>query len=375
MEDRTLKQMILILAGLIVFGVIMVFSSSYIYAKESFGSSSFFFLRQVFFVVLGSGALFVAARTKFSFWYKYSFIFLGISTFFLVLSFVPGIGVELKGSYRWIKIFGLSFQPGEIEKYAILLASLFYFENFEELDKNERWVKGIFLSLPLSMNLLQPDYGTFCICLLLISFVSFMSRFPRKYFFSFIGSMFVVSMIALISAPYRVKRLMVFLDPWKDPKNSGFQIIQSYLAFANGHFWGQGIGNSNEKLFYLPEAHNDFIFSVIGEEIGFVGVALIAVAFLMLVGLGFKLAIAVKSRISAIFISAVLFAIGIQAFLNMSVVLGLLPTKGLNLPFISYGGTSMVVNLAAVGLLISAYRDGLREISFQGNIPSTGAMS
>ena len=156
-------------------------------------------------------------------------------------------------------------------------------------------------------------------------------------------------------APYRVQRLMSYLDPWQNPRGSGFQIIQSFLAFANGSLWGKGIGNSKEKLFYLPEAHNDFIFSVIGEELGFIlGVLTIVSLFVILLFWGFGIALKLKNIQASATVSTMTFAISIQALLNMGVVLGLLPTKGLNLPFISYGGSSLVANLLAVGLIICA---------------------
>ena len=160
----------------------------------------------------------------------------------------------------------------------------------------------------------------------------------------------------LVSAPYRVKRLLTFLDPWKDPRGSGFQVIQSFLAFANGSFFGQGLGNSNEKLFYLPEAYNDFIFSVVGEELGFIGVVATVLMFISFIFIGLKMAISLKSRVGSILVAAIIFSIGSQAFMNMGVVLGVLPTKGLNLPFISYGGSSMVANLAALGLIFACLK-------------------
>ena len=160
----------------------------------------------------------------------------------------------------------------------------------------------------------------------------------------------------LFTASYRIKRILTFLDPWKNPKTSGFQIIQSYLAFANGSLFGQGLGNSNEKLFYLPEAHNDFIFSVIGEELGFIGVFCIVILFLSALYLGFKLALQMKKRPALILASSAIFILGLQSFLNMAVVLGLLPTKGLNLPFISYGGSSLLSNFLGIGLLCSAVK-------------------
>jgi cell division protein FtsW len=162
--------------------------------------------------------------------------------------------------------------------------------------------------------------------------------------------------VILMAAPYRVKRVLAFLDPWKDPRGTGFQIIQSFLAFANGSFFGQGLGNSNEKLFYLPEAYNDFIFSVVGEELGFVGVLVFVLMFVSFLFIGFKLAISLRSRVGSIMLATIIFTIGFQAFLNMGVVLGVLPTKGLNLPFISYGGSSMVANLAALGLVFACLK-------------------
>ncbi len=161
-----------------------------------------------------------------------------------------------------------------------------------------------------------------------------------------------------------MKRLLTYLDPWKNPHGSGFQIIQSYLAFANGSLLGQGLGNSNEKLFYLPEAHNDFIFSVIGEEMGFVGVFFLVCLFIAFIYFGFKLILQVKDRIGVILGASIIFVLGLQALLNMGVVLGLLPTKGLNLPFISYGGSSLICNFFGIGLLLSVvkgYRDEIAK--------------
>ena len=188
---------------------------------------------------------------------------------------------------------------------------------------------------------------------------------------------FIAACGILISAPYRVKRLLTFLDPWKDPRGAGFQVIQSFLAFANGSFFGQGLGNSNEKLFYLPEAYNDFIFSVVGEELGFVGVLATVIMFISFIFIGLKMAISLKSRVGSIMVSAIIFAIGFQAFMNMGVVLGVLPTKGLNLPFISYGGSSMVANLAALGLIFACVKiqpSDQKEVKNLGKQSPIGAL-
>jgi len=184
----------------------------------------------------------------------------------------------------------------------------------------------------------------------------FLSSFPRKWFYTIFFTGTIAGTFILFTQAYRVERVLTFLDPWKNPTTSGFQIIQSYLAFANGSIFGQGLGKSTEKLFYLPEAHNDFIFSVIGEETGFVGVVLIIAAFIAFTYFGFKCATEINDRIKTILVSSLVFTLSLQAALNMGVVLGLLPTKGLNLPFISYGGSSLVCNLFAIGLILSAIR-------------------
>lgn len=348
--SKTKKYFLIVIGLIVITGIIMVFSSSYILSKEYYGSSTRYLFKQLIFLGIGLAAAFVLSKTKMTFWFKNIYIFNGFITFLLFLTITP-MGKIIKGSQRWLDFGFFSFQPGEIIKYTLCFSAIYYFSRYASYTIKERSLNSLNFIIPLVILLLQPDFGTFSISAILICFACFLSNFPRKYFYS----AFVLGTVAcagiLISAPYRVKRLLAFMDPWQDAKNSGFQIIQSYLAFANGHIFGQGIGNSNEKLFYLPEAHNDFILSVIGEELGFVGVLFIIFLFLMFTYYGFKLAISVKSKLNQQIIASLVFAISIQAFLNMGVVLGLLPTKGLNLPLISYGGTSLVANLIALGFV------------------------
>lgn len=337
-------------------GLIMVYSSSYLYGKETFGSSLHFLSKQLIFSFIGIGLLVLISKSKLSFWIKYSIhINLGW-TILLALTFIPGIGLSIKGANRWLYLGGMGFQPGEFVKYTVMLASLYYFENFLNFSLKEKIQFAFALAAPLFLLVLQPDYGSFSICFLVICFVSYISNFSRKYFYSMAFTGAFIGIGFLFTASYRIQRILTFLDPWKNPKTSGFQIIQSYLAFANGSLLGQGLGNSNEKLFYLPEAHNDFIFSVIGEELGFIGVAFIVFLFLSAIYLGFRLALQMKQRGALILSATVIFILGLQSFLNMAVVLGLLPTKGLNLPFISYGGSSLLSNFLGIGLLCSAVR-------------------
>lgn len=344
----------------------MVWSASFILAAEKFGSSLHYITRQLIYLVLSVGLALAVSRTKYTFWIKYGYIINIVASLVVALTIIKGVGSAAKGASRWLTFGGLSVQPGEIVKFTVILSALSFFENWNKMDIKERLKHGASLFFPLALLVKQPDFGSFSICFIVIAFVCFMSSFPRKYFYySLIGGG-VGALLVLFSQAYRVKRMLTYLDPWKNPQGSGFQIIQSYMAFANGAIFGQGLGNSNEKLFYLPEAHNDFIFSVLGEELGFVGVFLIICLFIAFIYFGFKLILQVKDRVGIILGSSIVFVLGLQALLNMSVVLGLLPTKGLNLPFISYGGSSLICNFFGIGLLLSVvkgYRDQL-----QGNL-------
>lgn len=354
--QKAKKYFLTVLAMLVALGLIMVYSASYMYAKEKFGTSLYFISRQLFFLVLGTLAAFIVSKTKVSFWLKYS---VGINIFFtlfLLLTFIPGLGVIANGANRWLKLGGFSLQPGEFVKFSLILASASYFEQFNQMVRNERIAKAFFLLLPLAVFLSQPDFGSFVISLLAIIFVCFLSSFSRKYFYLLLVGGIMGTVISMFARPYRVTRLMTYLDPWANPKGSGFQIIQSWIGFANGGFFGKGPGNSIEKLFYLPEAHNDFIFSVIGEEFGFLGVLILVLLFLSFIYFGFFIAMALANGVRRVVVASIVFVISIQALLNMGVVLGLLPTKGLNLPFISSGGSALMASLFGIGILFSCSR-------------------
>jgi cell division protein FtsW len=326
------------------------------YATENMGWSYHFLAKQLFFVALGLAGALVFSKLKILYLYRHAYKINAFFGLLVTLTLVPGLRVVIKGSKRWLNLGFMHLQPGEFLKYTLMLAAIRYFENFNNYTPKQRVIYLSGLVYPLAIFVVQPDFGTFFICALIIGFIAFLSSFPRKYFYSVLIFGFIGASMILVSAPYRMKRLLTFLDPWKDPRGSGFQVIQSFLAFANGSFFGQGLGNSNEKLFYLPEAYNDFIFSVVGEELGFIGVVATVLMFLSLIFIGFKIAVSLKSRVGGILVSAIIFAIGFQAFMNMGVVLGVLPTKGLNLPFVSYGGSSMVANLAALGLIFACVK-------------------
>ncbi len=361
--DSLVKKFIFILAIIITIGLIMVWSSSYIFAAEYYGTPYHFIIRQLIYLVLAIMLMYGISQSKYTFWIKYGPIINMVATAILAFTLLKSFGSAVKGATRWLSIGGFTFQPGEIVKFTVILSSLSFFERWNKMTNKERAKHGASILLPMALLIKQPDFGTFFICFVVICFVCFLSSFPRKYFYYSMLAGSIGGVLVLLSQAYRVKRLLTYLDPWKNAQGSGFQIIQSYLAFANGSAFGQGLGNSNEKLFYLPEAHNDFIFSVIGEELGFLGVCVLILLFVMFLYYGFRLALQVRDRLGLIIASAVVFVLGLQALLNMGVVLGLLPTKGLNLPFVSYGGSSLLCNFFGVGLLLSVIKGYRMQIT------------
>lgn len=351
--NKNAKLLLITVSTLMMIGLMMVYSSSYIYARDTMGSSWYLIGKQSVFLALGSAVLIILTQVPFKLWYKYAYHFQWIGAGLLILSLTSFAGVNIKGSHRWISIAGFTLQPGELVKYTVLLSSIKFFEEYKTYNRDRMIISLATLFFPLLLLMVQPDFGTFVICCTVLFFCAFLSPFSRQILTAvFVGGGGIIFAI-LVAAPYRVKRLLTFLDPWADPRDSGFQIIQSYLAFANGGATGTGLGASLQKLFYLPEAYNDFILSVLGEELGFIGIALVAVLFILFILFGFRMAMNIPEYRGRVFAACVIFLIGFQAFLNMGVVLGLLPTKGLNLPFISYGGSSLLANLAALGIVLS----------------------
>jgi cell division protein FtsW len=350
------RYFLLALTAILLIGLMMVYSASYIYAKEQFGTSVYFALKQFIFMIIGITGAVILSKTKFNFWFRYSFYVHGVLGLLIFLTLIPGAAVVIKGSARWLNLGGFLFQPGEMLKYSSLLASVFYFQHFTLWQSKQRLIYSAILLAPILALVFQPDFGMFLLCLINVFFICYLSPFPRKIFYGLLGVSALSCSLILVSAPYRVQRLMSYLDPWNDPRGAGFQIVQSFLAFAKGSVFGAGIGNSNEKLFYLPEAHNDFILSVIGEELGLFGVTIMIILFFVLVYLGLKLAMQIKDYARSMFATGAIFAIGIQMFFNAAVVMGLLPTKGLTLPFVSYGGSALVSNLLLIGMFFSCLK-------------------
>lgn len=361
---------LILTAGLVIFGLVMVYSSSFIFAQERTGSGFSFIFKQLIFAVIGAGALVCAAQIPYQKWKQWAYPLLGSAAFLLLLVLIPGIGAKSGGAQRWVGLGGLRFQPSEWAKFvALVFIARQLTVKQAILHRFLPSVGSVFLLLlPLfGLLLLQPDFGS----TMVIVGVAFIMLFLAGVPMGFIGGMLTIGASAaallVMSSSYRRARVMTFLDPWQDPSGKGFQVLQSMVGLHSGSITGVGLGNGKEKLLFLPEAHNDFIFSVIGEELGFVGVAAVIVCFLIFVHRGLMVAMRCKENrgdyFGMLLAAGITLILALQGMINMAVVMGLVPTKGLALPFISYGGSALVVDLFAVGVLLNISRESSGKVA------------
>ncbi len=340
-------------------GVVMVFSSSSIMAVRDYGDSLYFLKRQGAYALLGFGAMALLMRIDIAVLRKVAWPVLGLCTLLLIAVLVPGVGRKVGGAARWINIAGITFQPAEFVKVGLVLFMAHSLARKQE--KVKSFLLGflpymLILAVLLGLLLCQPDLGS-ALTLGVVAIAMLLVAGTRLKYLAGIGLIALPFLYFMImNVDYRRRRIMAFLNPWEDPSNSGFQIIQSWIAFGSGGAFGQGLGESKQKLFFLPEAHTDFIFSVIGEELGFIGVIVIAAMFMLLVVRGFRTSLNAPNEFTCLLAFGITLLIGMQAFVNMAVVMGMVPTKGLALPLISYGGTSLVTTLSAIGILLNISR-------------------
>ncbi len=351
-------QLIIAVLALLGLGLVMVASSSISIATRELGEPLYYFWRQSVFVAIGLALMLAATRIPLQVWHRLSSVMLGMGALLLVLVFIPGVGREVNGSMRWVSLGPFNLQPSEPMKLFMVLYLAGYLVRRGELVRS---TVGGFIR-PMSMLavigvllLFEPDYGATVVLFTTALGMLFLGGVP---FWSFVGwaAFVVVSMaVVMMAAPYRVERLLSFMNPWADPYGSGFQLTQALIAIGSGEWLGVGLGSSVQKLFYLPEAHTDFLFAVLAEELGMLGVLAVILTFAFLV---FR-AIAIGTRAEragheygAHLAYGVGLLIGLQAFINIGVNMGILPTKGLALPLMSYGGSSLVVNCIALGLVM-----------------------
>lgn len=349
---------ILLVLGLVIFGCIMVYSASCYSAEYRYKNQFFFLYKQLFGVALGIFALVFFSFFDYHLLKKFRYWILGVSVILLILVFVPGFGVQSYGANRWVNLLGISIQPSEIAKFALVLFLAYYLSEKHDKIKTS---KGLLPPLCVAgvlcvLVIIEPSMSvTMCLGMvtLLMLIIGGMSKKHTLLF----SSMAAAGVPLLILAePYRLKRLFAFLNPWASPQGEGFQLIQSLYSLGNGGFFGVGLFNSRQKYLFLPFAESDFIFSIIGEELGFCGCCILMAAYFSLVWLLFKIGLNAKDRFGCLLACGIGIVIAVQTLLNIAVVTGSIPPTGLPLPFISSGGTSVAVFMGAIGVALNVER-------------------
>ncbi len=333
---------------ILTMGFIFIYSSSSINANNVYHNEFHYLSKQLVYFVLG-----LAIATPFAFipvesLFRHRYLILGGCLIFGLLTLVPGVGRRINGARRWVQILGIQFQPAEILKFATIIVA-----SYELSQKTKSLKLGLSILIALITLLLQPDFGNFLILGVTLFGLFILAGLSHRII-AFVP-IIVLPALALLTliAPYRMRRVTAFLDPYSDPLGSGFQIIQSFLAISTGGLLGKGLGNSEQKLYYLPEAHTDFIFSVIAEEMGFIGVALVIFFFFILFFSMVNTALHAPNHATRLLTWGFALHFILGALINLAMVAGLLPTKGLPLPLISSGGTHLIVTLVSFAIILN----------------------
>ena len=354
-HNREFGILVAITGVLLFFGLTMAYSASAVVGQKNMGDDYYYFKRMLAFSMLGAVALWLAASVRYEIWTRYWPVFYGISAAALLLAFTP-LGVSAGEARRSVYVGFTTLQPSEFARLAVIffLAS-FCSRKAEKLKNLKRGFLPAMAGACLMAGLILAgrDLGIPLTIGLTALIMLFIAGARLTHLAATAGGAFVSLLLLILIEPYRVKRLIVFIDPWKDPMNNGWQIIQSMAALGSGGVFGVGPGRGLQKYLYLPAAHTDFVFSIIGEEMGLVGTMIINLAFVSLAAVGLKIALKANNREASFLALGISFIISITAFINMAVASDMLPTKGITLPLVSYGGSSLIANMFAMGILMN----------------------
>lgn len=354
--DSVLFYTVLCLLGI---GVVMVYSASAVSANVNFNDSYYFLKRQMVWVILGLAAMIMTMNIDYHVWQKFAKPIMIVTIILLVLVLIPGAGKVVNGARRWLGAGSIYLQPSEIAKLSMVLFMAYNLTKYQE--KMKSFVKGvlpqIFLLLIIfGLILKEPDLGTALSIAGTVFIMLFASGAKVSHLASLAGVGIVAVTAAVLFEPYRLKRLIAFSDPWSDPLNTGYHIIQSLYAIGSGGLFGVGLGRSREKFLYLPEPHTDFIFSILGEELGLIGTITILTLFFFFAWRGFKIAMSAVDIYGSILAMGITTMILLQALMNIAVVTASMPVTGIPLPFLSFGGSALIFTLAGVGILLNISR-------------------
>lgn len=355
MKNYLTSSLFLVILMLYGIGLVQVYSSSYIFATESYGDGLFFFKRQLLFTAISLFTLIATIHVPFEFIKRWAWlIWLGAAVLVL-FTFIPGLGVRVGGALRWIQLpFGLRFEPSELLKisFSIWFASLLIRPQLL-IKKLPVWLLALLTLLPVVTLLKQPDFGSFAIITAVAIGLLFTFGLSWRVIVAGFAVLIPAFYFLVMNVPYRRARVLAFLDPWADPTHKDFQAIQSMLSFHSGGLTGAGLGQGQSKLFFLPEAHTDFTLAVWGEEMGFIGFLFLLSLYGFIVYRSVRLAMVVEDVYKRSLIVGLIMTFGLSVFINAGVVMGMLPTKGLTLPFLSYGGSSLLVLSFMFGLILN----------------------
>lgn len=354
-------MLLAVVGALTVIGLVMVMSASAVVALEQHGSSWVFVQRQALWAGLGIVALVLMSRVDYRVLRRAAGPLLLVAVVLLVLVFVPGLGIRASGSTRWIGVGPLTVQPAELAKLALLVYAADVFArraaSVEDWRRALRPVLLVFVVLA-ALVLRQPDMGTAMVLALVVGTVVFAGGARLRHLLPLASVGLAAAVFLAFAAPYRRARVLSFLDPFSDPANTGYQAVQSLIALGGGGLFGVGLGAGRQKWLFLPNAHTDFIFAVIGEELGLVGAMLVVVLFVGFAVLGYRAAVQAPDRFGELLAAGVTTWIVGQAVINIGAAIGLLPITGVPLPFVSFGGSALLVTMAAVGVLLNVARQG-----------------
>ncbi|MGB8367508.1 MAG: putative lipid II flippase FtsW [Candidatus Babeliales bacterium] len=358
-----------IVATLIIIGCLFIYSASSIYALELFGSPYYFIKRQFIGLIVGFCCFFIARIIPLSVIKKLSPFFLLIALSLTALTLFPYFSYRVHGASRWLYIGTFTFQPSELLKIALPLFLAYFLDKHRKINHllSKSYALLLFILFLISFILLkQPDFGLTITLLLTTLLMFFIVQLNLKQVSMFTGALGISALLLIIARPYRLQRLLVFLNPWHDPQGAGFQIIQSLIAIGSGHWLGMGVSQSKQKFFYLPMQHTDFIFSIIAEETGFIGCLFLITLYILFLYFGLRIAQNIQDKFAAYSILGFVLIINLQTIINIAVATNLVPTKGIGLPFISYGNTALVCNFIIIGLIINMVHN-TKELSIARN--------
>lgn len=341
-------------------GIVMVYSASSLFALERFGDGEFFLKRHILFFIVGLILMFFVMSIDYVKLRKWTKPLLFLTILLLLLVLIPGIGHEIRGARRWLVIGPFSFQPSEFAKIALILYLA------EVLSRKQPKINSfsegflppmLILGLCTGLIIIGPDLGTSVIIIFIASIMFYVAGIRMAHIVPMVIGSIPVVIAFIIHKAYRIERVLTFINPWRDPLGSGYQPIQSLIAIGSGGFFGKGLGDSYQKLYFLPEAHTDFIFSIIAEELGFIGAAVILFLYLSVLFHSARIAFKSNDLFGHLIVIGIISKFAIEIGINIAVSLALLPTKGLVLPFLSYGGSALVCNLVLIGIVLNVGKD------------------